>query len=77
MKLLPNPKKSQRLPKKAAKKAVTLARENVVFALAVKLVILVLAVFLNKEVPMWLAEFGDVGVAILAILNSLRALRIK
>ena len=63
--------------KKAAKKAMTVSRENVTFALAVKLVILVLAVFMNKEVPMWLAEFGDVGVAVLAILNSLRALRIK
>ncbi|MBQ9228095.1 MAG: hypothetical protein IJ168_04605 [Eubacterium sp.] len=61
----------------AAKKAVIIARENVVFALAVKLVILVLAVFMDREVPIWLAEFGDIGVAILAILNSLRAARIK
>lgn len=62
---------------RAAKKAVILARENVVVALAVKLVILVLAVILEKEVPIWLAEFGDIGVAVLAILNSLRAMRIK
>lgn len=62
---------------RAAKKAVFIARENVIAALAVKLVILVMAVFLEKEVPIWLAEFGDIGVAILAILNSLRAMRIK
>lgn len=62
---------------RAAKKAVCIARENVVIALSVKLVILVMAVFLEKEVPIWLAEFGDIGVAVLAILNSLRAMRIK
>lgn len=62
---------------RAAKKAVTIARENVAVALAVKLVILVLSVIMEKEVPIWLAEFGDIGVAILAILNSLRAMRIK
>ena len=63
--------------KKAAKKAVIIARENVYIALAVKAVVLVLAVFLEKELPMWLAAFSDVGIAGLAILNSLRSLRIK
>ena len=62
---------------RAAKKAVFIARENVVLALAVKTVIFVMAICLEKEVPIWLAEFGDIGVAILAILNSLRAMRIK
>lgn len=62
---------------RAAKKAVIIARENVAVTLAVKTVILIMAVFLEKEVPIWLAEFGDIGVAILAILNSLRAMRIK
>jgi len=62
---------------RAARKAMRIARENVAFTLAVKLVILVLAVFMEREVPIWLAEFGDVGVAVLAIINSLRAMRIK
>ena len=63
--------------KKAAKKAVYIARENIVVALLVKLVVLVLAVFLNKELPMWLAAFSDVGISFIAILNSLRSLRIR
>ena len=45
--------------------------ENIVFALAVKLVILVLAAF--GIATMWAAVFGDVGVTILAVLNSIRA----
>lgn len=63
--------------KKAAKKAVIIARENVYIALAVKAAVLVMAVFMEKELPMWLAAFSDVGIAGLAILNSLRSLRIK
>jgi Cd2+/Zn2+-exporting ATPase len=52
----------------------SIARENIVFALAVKLVILVLAVF--GLASMWLAVFGDVGVTVIAVLNSMRALYI-
>ncbi|MBR4241224.1 MAG: hypothetical protein IKR97_03280 [Eubacterium sp.] len=63
--------------KKAAKKAVAVARENVAIALSVKLVVLILAVFLDKELPMWLAAFSDVGISFIAILNSLRSLRIR
>ncbi len=63
--------------KKAAKKAIWVARENVYIALAVKAVVFVLAVFTEKELPMWVAAFSDVGIAGLAILNSLRSLRIK
>jgi len=62
---------------RAAKKAVLIARENIVLALAVKVVVLVLVIFLEKELPLWLAAFSDVGIAALAILNSLRSLRIK
>lgn len=55
-----------------ARKTVAIAKENIVFALGVKLAILVLGVlgFAN----MWLSVFADVGVAVLAILNSMRAL---
>ena len=63
--------------RKAAKKAVVISRENIAVALSVKLVVLILAVFLNKELPMWLAAFSDVGISFIAILNSLRSLRIK
>ncbi|MBR2099950.1 MAG: hypothetical protein IJ927_01300 [Eubacterium sp.] len=63
--------------KKAAKKAVVISRENVAVAILVKLVVLILAVFLNKELPMWLAALSDVGISFIAILNSLRSLRIR
>jgi len=49
-----------------------LLRQNIVFALVAKLLIMVLSVM--GLATMWLAVFGDVGVAILAILNSMRAL---
>ena len=63
--------------KKAAKKAVVISRENIAVAISVKLVVLILAVFLDKELPMWLAAFSDVGISFIAILNSLRSLRIR
>lgn len=49
--------------------------QNIVFALAVKLTILVLSVFGIASI--WLAVFGDVGVALLCILNALRSGKIK
>ena len=47
--------------------------QNVVFALAVKLAVLVLGAL--GLAGMWLAIFADVGVSLLAVLNSLRALK--
>jgi Cd2+/Zn2+-exporting ATPase len=58
-----------------ARKTVRIVRENIVFALAVKLIILVLGAL--GLTTMWLAVFGDVGVAVIAILNSMRALNDK
>ncbi len=60
---------------KIARKTVSIAKTNIVFALAVKLTIMALSAvgFAN----MWLAVFADVGVAVLAILNSLRTLVVK
>ena len=57
------------------RKTVRIAKENIVFALGVKGIIMLLGAlgFAN----MWLAVFADVGVAVLAILNSMRALRVK
>ena len=56
-------------------KTLRIARSNIVFALAVKLAILVLAAF--GLASMWLAVFADVGVSVLAVLNAMRALRAK
>jgi cation transport ATPase len=63
--------------KTAAKKAIFISRENIAIAMIVKLIVLILAVFLNRELPMWLAAFSDVGISFIAILNSLRSLKIK
>ncbi len=58
-----------------AKKTVRIVKQNIVFALGVKLCILILAAF--GLANMWMAVFADVGVAFLAILNALRAMRYK
>ena len=64
--------------RKVARKTVRIAKENVVFALAVKAAVLVVAALgLAGKYAMWLAVFADVGVAVIAILNAMRALRIK
>ncbi len=57
--------------KRIAKKTMSIVIQNIVFALAVKLVILVLSAF--GITNMWVAVFGDVGVAVIAILNAMRA----
>ena len=56
-----------------ARKTCRIAKENIAFALGVKGVCLILGAL--GYAPMWLAIFADVGVAMIAILNSLRALR--
>ncbi len=56
-----------------SKKTVKVARQNVVFAISVKLLVLLAAAF--GFGVMWVAVFADVGVLILAILNSLRVMR--
>jgi Cd2+/Zn2+-exporting ATPase len=58
---------------KISRRTMLIAKENIVFALAVKFVILVLGAL--GIVGMWFAVFGDVGVLIIAVLNSTRALR--
>lgn len=59
----------------AAKHTRSIVWQNIGFALAFKFIILVLDIF--GACPLWLAVFADVGVALLAVLNSLRAFRIK
>ena len=56
-----------------ARKTLRIVRQNLVFALAVKAVVLILGAL--GHAPMWLAIFADVGVAFLAILNAMRCLR--
>jgi Cd2+/Zn2+-exporting ATPase len=57
---------------KTAKKSVKIAKQNIIFALGIKFAVLALSVF--GLANMWLAVFADVGVAVLAILNSMRNL---
>ncbi len=56
-----------------ARKTLRIVRQNIVFALAVKAVVLVLGAL--GIANLWLAVFADVGVAVLAILNAMRAMR--
>ena len=58
-----------------ARRTVAISTQNIVFALLVKILILVLTAF--GLTNMWIAVFGDVGVAVLCILNSMRLLTIK
>lgn len=58
-----------------ARKTVRIAKENIVFALAVKLAVLVLGAL--GLAGMWQAVFADVGVAVIAILNSMRMLLVR
>lgn len=55
-----------------ARKTTGIARENVVFALGVKILVLILGAM--GIANMWAAVFADVGVAVIAILNAIRAL---
>jgi Cd2+/Zn2+-exporting ATPase len=56
-----------------ARRTIGIARQNVVFAIGVKVAVLLLATF--GLATMWLAVFADVGVTVLAVLNAMRALR--
>ena len=58
-----------------ARKTMRIVRQNIAFALGVKLVILVLAAL--GIANMWLAVFGDVGVAVIAIINAMRAMNVR
>lgn len=57
-----------------ARKTMCIVWQNIVFALGVKFIVLILAAF--GIATMWLAVFADVGVAILAILNAMRCMRV-
>ena len=57
-----------------ARRTLTIVRQNIAFALGVKALVLLLAAL--NIANMWLAVFADVGVAVLAILNAMRALKV-
>lgn len=63
------------IAKKVAKKTVRIVKQNIIFALIIKISILLLSAigFAN----MWLAILGDVGVAVIAILNAMRCSKVK
>ena len=60
---------------KISKKTMRIVKQNIIFAIAVKVLVLILTAF--GVSTMWEAVFADVGVSVLAIINSLRALRVK
>jgi Cd2+/Zn2+-exporting ATPase len=58
---------------RASRRTLAIVKQNIVFALGVKLLVLVFAGV--GLAPMWLAVFADVGVMLLAVLNAMRALK--
>ena len=60
---------------KISKKTMRIVRENIVFAISIKIAVLILS--LLGIATMWSAVFADVGVSVIAILNSLRVLNVK
>jgi Cd2+/Zn2+-exporting ATPase len=60
---------------KISKKTLTIANQNTMFAIGVKIIVLILSAF--GLATMWAAVFADVGVTVIAIINSFRALNVK
>ena len=60
---------------KISKKTIRIVKENIIFAIFIKIAVLILAALGISS--MWQAVFADVGVSMIAILNSLRALKMK
>ncbi|MDR3244323.1 MAG: cadmium-translocating P-type ATPase [Elusimicrobiota bacterium] len=58
---------------KIAKKTKTIIMENIIFALGIKFAVLILGVFAVAQ--LWMAVFADVGVTLIAVLNSMRAMK--
>lgn len=64
--------------RRIAKKALRIVKENIIFSLAVKILIIVgCTVGIFDENAMWLAVFGDVGVCLIAIANSMRTMIVR
>lgn len=58
-----------------ARKTIRIANQNIVFALGIKLLVLILGAL--GYANMWAAVFADVGVSVIAILNAIRAMKVK
>ena len=58
-----------------ARRTLSIAKQNVWFAIGVKIAVLILALF--GLATMWMAVFADVGVTVLAVLNAMRALHVE
>jgi Cd2+/Zn2+-exporting ATPase len=58
-----------------ARRTIGIARQNIVFAIGIKVLVLVLATL--GLATLWMAVFADVGVTVLAVLNAMRALRTR
>ena len=58
-----------------SQKTMKIVKENIIFAITVKITVLILSAF--GITSMWAAVFADVGVSILAIINALRILKMK
>ena len=52
-----------------------IVKENIIFAISIKIIVLILSALGISNI--WLAIFADVGVCIIAILNAMRAMKIK
>lgn len=64
--------------RRIAKKTIRIVKENIIFSLAVKILIIIgCAIGIFDENAMWLAVFGDVGVCLIAIANSMRSLIVR
>lgn len=64
--------------RKIAKKTMNIVHENIIFSIAVKVLIIIgCAIGIFNENAMWLAVFGDVGVCLIAVANALRAMHVS
>lgn len=58
-----------------ARKTIRIANQNIIFALGIKILVLILGAL--GYANMWAAVFADVGVSVIAILNAIRAMRVS
>lgn len=61
--------------RKIADKTLRIVRQNIIFALGIKFIVMVLGIF--GSASMWMAVFADVGVSVIAVINAMRAMKIK
>ena len=62
--------------KQIARKTMRIVKENIIFALSVKILVMIYSIVVPNPM-MWLAIFADVGVSVIAICNSMRAMKVN